>query len=120
MNPLFLDTETTTSNYGNPHDTTNELVSVSYGFKDEVDALQWNEITRVYIQDMVDECDLIVGFHFKFDLHWFMANGIDFKDKPIWDIQLGEFIKSNQLLKLSQNTLDAACERYGVEGKTDK
>lgn len=117
MNFLVLDTETTTSNYGNPYDVNNKLVCISYWYQDTANTVPNSPESLSLIQEFVDSCDIIVGFHFKFDLHWLKKEGIVFNDKQIWDIQSAEFVKSHQTLKLSQNSLDQACERYGVTGK---
>ena len=117
MNFLVLDTETTTSNYGNAYDVNNKLVCISYWYNGIANTVPNSPESLSLIQEFVDSCDIIVGFHFKFDLHWLKKEGIVFNDKQIWDIQSAEFVKSHQTLKLSQNSLDQACERYEVTGK---
>jgi DNA polymerase I-like protein with 3'-5' exonuclease and polymerase domains len=75
------------------------------------------ELTK--IQRMIDEAALLVFFNSKFDLHWMRRYGLKFRHKPLFDTQLAEFILHAQRLKLSENSLDKACERRGLQGKLD-
>ena len=117
MNVLALDTETTIWNNGNPFDSRNKLVCWSYAVPgDECgDAVLWPSPHT--IQTKVDFADLIVGFNFKFDYHWLAKEGVDLTDKAIWDVQLAEFILSNQTNKFP--SLDETCAKYGIEKKLD-
>jgi DNA polymerase-1 len=114
MNILALDTETTTHNKGNPFDSRNSLVCYS-ACDDEVnDAYLWPD---KYLQPMVDASSLIVGFNFKFDYHWLAKEGVDLSHSDIWDVQLAEFILSNQTHKFP--SLNETCERYGIAQKPE-
>jgi DNA polymerase I-like protein with 3'-5' exonuclease and polymerase domains len=118
--PLIVDVETTTSNSGNPFDTTNLLVQV--GIKTV------NKFSNTYykqaivdnldkIQEAIDKATFLVLFNAKFDLHWLRHLGINFKHKRIWDTQIGEFILNNQ--KTPFVSLNDTLLKYGFEPKID-
>lgn len=124
MNVLTLDVETTTSNKGNPFDTTNKLMYV--GAKDN------NQETKTFdieytdtpykeqlneIQEMIDDVDWIVGFNIKFDLHWLRRYGIDFSRVRVWDCQVAHFILTGQ--DKPYPSLNKVCEHHGLEQKID-
>ena len=119
MNILTLDVETTTSNKGNPFDTTNKLVCVGYKFLGMkawdvyVGEIGWQQT----IQDAIINADLLVLFNGKFDLHWLRRAGIDFSSKRIWDCQIGEFLLESQTNPYP--SLNQACEKYGLPTKLD-
>jgi DNA polymerase I-like protein with 3'-5' exonuclease and polymerase domains len=66
---------------------------------------------------MVAWAKVIVGFNFKFDYHWLAKEGIDLSKSVIWDVQIAEFILSNQTNRFP--SLNATCERYGIPLKKD-
>lgn len=125
MNILIFDVETTTSNKGNPFDLTNRLCTLG--------ALQINDGVEIYtdfdfinkpfwlqeklFQTMINEADLIIGFNIKFDLHWIRRYGFDFEGKRVYDVQLAEFLLSNQTY--SYPSLDGVCEIYRLGKKLD-
>lgn len=119
MNILSLDVETTTFNKGNVYDSRNKLVCYSYaneiGTELFVDAVQWKETAG--LQYMVDHSNLVVGFNFKFDYHWLSKEGVDLSKSTIWDVQIAEFILSNQTIRFP--SLNDTCKRYGIEQKLD-
>ena len=112
MNPLALDTETTIFNNGNPYDKRNKMVCWSFADGKRSSAYATRELDKLNLT----EYDLIVGFNFKFDLHWFRKYGISFST-PIWDVQLAEFILSNQTNRFP--SLNETCIRYGISVKED-
>ncbi len=119
LNILCLDVETSIYNKGSPFDSRNFLVSYVYSingsssFKYYRDPDFSNDLKR-----KVSTCSTIVGFNVKFDLHWCRRVGIDVPSHvKIWDVQLAEFIASGQ--QLPYDSLDAACERYGLARKPD-
>jgi DNA polymerase-1 len=71
------------------------------------------------VQALIDGTNLIVGFNFKHDFHWLRKNGVDLSKAQIWDVQIAEYVLSNQTLKLSQNSLNEACKRYNIPQKLD-
>lgn len=116
---LVLDTETTTSNKGNPFDKTNFLVQI--GLKQlngESLVLDFrNGFNVKEIQSVVDSSKLIIGFNLKFDLHWLRRLGINIENISVWDCQLAEFILDRQ--KTPYNSLNDALIKYGLPVKLD-
>jgi DNA polymerase I-like protein with 3'-5' exonuclease and polymerase domains len=118
MKLLALDTETTIWNKGNPYDARNKLVCYSAATDKHAWAALWNEQAYVDVNECVLESDLIIGFNFKFDLAWFLKSEVyQLKAKQIWDVQIAEFIISNQTNRFP--SLNETCERYGLEAKID-
>ncbi|CAB4131037.1 DNA-directed DNA polymerase, family A, palm domain containing protein [uncultured Caudovirales phage] len=116
MNILALDTETTIWNKGNPYDKRNRLVCWSYSGYCGSGAELFNSLHNLV--PMLADCDLVVGFNFKFDLAWFLKCKVDqLRDKHIWDVQIAEFILSHQTNRFP--SLNETCERYGLETKLD-
>jgi DNA polymerase-1 len=110
---LALDTETTIYNNGNPYDSRNKLVCYSWAdYLGYGGAELWDGFSidlRPY--------DLVVGFNFKFDLHWFEKEGVSFDGVEIWDVQIAEFIISCQTNRLP--SLNDVCQKYGLPLKKD-
>jgi DNA polymerase I-like protein with 3'-5' exonuclease and polymerase domains len=118
MKLLALDTETTIHNKGHPYDSRNKLVCYSYAHEASSGAHLWTEDIKNELVEGVNRADLIIGFNFKFDLHWFIKSGVyQLRDKHIWDVQIAEFILSNQTERFP--SLNETCERYGLEVKLD-
>jgi DNA polymerase-1 len=115
---VAIDTEVTTFNKGNPFDKRNHLVCISY-WSDKCNGCVFPEDGDSYreIQSIIDSATLIVGFNFKFDLHWLKKCGFNLEDKRIWDCQLAEFILSSQTIKYP--SLDGTCTKYGLPNKLD-
>ena len=111
-----MDVETTTYNKGNAFDSRNKLVSIhahdgsqSWSFK----PAQVDEI-----RELVQKATLIVGFNFKFDIHWLRKLGISFVGKKIYDVQLAHYYLTNQSHKLP--SLDEVLTIHGLPVKVDK
>jgi DNA polymerase-1 len=116
MNVLALDTEANTYNKGNAYDSRYKMVCWSFAHDDLYDAYPTANLN--YLQDdLLKWAHLIVGFNFKYDLHGFGKVGISFPDKPIWDVQIAEFILSNQTHKFP--SLNETCLKYGIPTKLD-
>jgi len=116
MKLLCIDTETTTSNKGNPYDATNKLVCWSYATDDMSGT--WPASALHLLPPMLKEDTIVVGFNFKFDLHWLMKQGLStLRNKQIWDVQIAEFILSNQTNRFP--SLNETCVKYGFETKLD-
>lgn len=123
MNVGILDVETTTRNDGNPFDESNVLCYVGiylnqhyYLFDVEYSEQPYGE-TLHQIQELLDQCDLLVGFNIKFDLHWLRRYGITIKC-PIWDCQYVEYVLSGQLVAMP--SLNDTAEKHGLGKKVDK
>jgi DNA polymerase I-like protein with 3'-5' exonuclease and polymerase domains len=115
MAELALDVESTTWNKGNPYDSRNKLVCYSWATDHSHNAQLWPAQTEV--QTSINESSLIVGFNFKFDYHWLAKEGVDLTKSKIWDVQIAEFILSNQTNRFP--SLDQTCEKYGIAKKLD-
>lgn len=113
MTIFSLDVETTTSNKGDPFDTTNRLVLGAIGTDTD-----YSIFSNIDLQSRITSAKMVILFNAKFDLHWIRNIGINFSiHLPIWDCQLAEFILSNQ--KWKYPSLDEACERRGLPRKID-
>lgn len=123
MNILTIDCETTTSNKGNPFDKKNQLVTLHYKIDNGTPVCIYMDNTETQIQEvnilksLINTADLIVGFAFKFDLHWLRKVGVNLFDTRIFDCQLAEYVLSDQTTMFP--SLDGVCEKYGLEKKLD-
>ena len=116
MNLLALDTETTTHNKGNPFDNRNRLVCYSFATDDSSGARRIDDLW--YLLSLLEAHQLVVGFNFKFDLHWLLKAGVyQLRAKQIWDVQIAEFILSNQTHRFP--SLNETCAKYGLGQKVD-
>lgn len=115
MAELALDVESTTWNKGNPYDSRNKLVCWSWAWDKKSTAATWPD--QQECQHQIDQYDLIVGFNFKFDYHHLAKEGVNLTHKKIWDVQIAEFILSNQTNRFP--SLDGTCEKYGIAKKLD-
>jgi DNA polymerase I-like protein with 3'-5' exonuclease and polymerase domains len=119
MKELVLDVETTISNKGNPFDQTNKLCYVGIG--DKLFDIEYSHDPYVpklqEIQQKIDDCDILIGFNIKFDLHWINRYGISFGSKRIWDCQLVHFILTGQ--EASYPSLNGVAAHYGLGTKLD-
>lgn len=114
MTILTIDTETTTSNKGNPFDTTNKLVCISVAHHDAPAFCFFNKDDFLY---NLYEYDLIVMFNAKFDLHWLKKSGVSVDGITVWDCQLAEYMLERQTLKYP--SLEQAAIKYGLGHKID-
>jgi len=71
----------------------------------------------ILVFDLLPKFDVVVGFNFKFDLAWLKKRGVDFSGVKIWDVQLAEFIISNQTNRFP--SLNDTCIKYGIPVKED-
>lgn len=113
---IAIDTEATIWNKGNPYDSRNKLVCYSIATADDYSSIQWTEKAVGNIQLLCDCSSLVVGFNLKYDLHWLIKHGFKV-NKPIWDVQLAEFILSHQTHKFP--SLNETCEKYNIPTKLD-
>lgn len=114
MKILSLDTETTTWNKGHPYDSRNKMVCYSYAIEAHSGAVQGLEGLIEWLEGV----DLVVMFNGKFDLHWLIKEGIiSLRKKQIWDVQIAEFIISNQTHRFP--SLNETCLKYGIPVKED-
>jgi len=111
---LSVDCETTTFNKGNPYDYRNYLVCFAYNNT----CHRPDKESLALLQKEIYDAGLIIGFNFKFDLHWLRNHGVDFSDKRIWDCQIAEYILSRQTIKYP--SLTNALLKYKLAPKQDK
>lgn len=112
-NPVVLDVETTTSNKGNPFDETNKLILIQIKNKYE----SFSFVNSNFSDSLLyfKQASVLIGSNFKFDLHW-MRRELNYIPKcPIWDLQLAEFILSNQTWKYPD--LDTMGIKYNLGEK---
>src|SRR5882672_895908 len=121
MRYAVIDTETTTSNDGNPFDITNKLAyvgirigGVNHVWDIEYSGKPWGSF-RDEIQSALDSCDLLVFFNAKFDIHWLTRYGLRLTHKSIWDCQYVEYVLSGQEIQLP--SLDDCAQRRGIGHK---
>lgn len=122
---LVVDVETSSGKNedGHPFDSQNKLLFVGCfdGYNVNIFNIEYSsapygaKLQR--IQEIIDAYDCLVFFNAKFDLHWLRRYGINFDTKEIYDCQYAEYCLSGQVLKLKDNSVDAACGRRGLEGK---
>jgi DNA polymerase-1 len=115
MTEVAIDTEATTHNKGNPYDERNHLVCFSYASSSGSDSEQW-PVGRPSLLSQLLSASLVVGFNFKYDWHWLAKEGVEIT-KPVWDVQLAEFILSKQTNRFP--SLNDTCIRYGIPTKKD-
>ena len=115
MKILALDTETTTFHKGAWSDPRNSMVCWSFANPDHAGARrkQYDELAQ-----LLDDTDLVLGFNFKFDYHWFIKEGVyQLASKQLWDVQIAEFILSHQINRFP--SLNETCIKYGIPVKLD-
>jgi DNA polymerase I-like protein with 3'-5' exonuclease and polymerase domains len=123
-NLLVFDFETSIFNKGHPFDPRNFAVSYALIFNNKCDFKYYTDPDfNRWIRDRIHwlaECDgTIINFNIKFDIHWLRNIGIIVPSNvKIWDCQIAEFISSGQ--RLPYDSLDAACDRYGLPRKPDR
>ena len=118
MNVLTLDVETDFYNKGNAFDDRNKLVCVASKVRnDPTEAELWDAQVRDNIKYMVADCDLLVGFNFKFDYHWLHNNGVNLSGKRIWDCQTAHYVLTHQQHIFP--SLNDVLSHYGLPLKLD-
>jgi len=119
MRVIALDAETTTHNKGHVFDSRNRLVCYSYACSTGAGAIQWSGDGESLqkLQELVDTNDLIIGFNIKFDLQWFVKEGLTYNPTKIWDCQLAHFIMTNQTHRFP--SLNEVAEYWGLPVKPD-
>jgi DNA polymerase I-like protein with 3'-5' exonuclease and polymerase domains len=61
--------------------------------------------------------DVVVGFNFKFDLHWLRSIGFNDDKVRVWDCQLAEHVYTGQRAQFI--SLDECLAKYNLETKLD-
>lgn len=115
---LSFDVESSIINKGDPYHPDNRLVQV--GFYEPA-----TDLYTLFYKDKIDiDCinkilsqSVLVGANLKFDLAWLERIGVDTRKATIYDVQLAEFIISNQS-KIMPSLEDMAV-KYEVGHKID-
>lgn len=117
---LVFDLETSIFNTGNPFNPRNFVVSYAYHCNNSIHFKYYTDPDfGSSILECLGSCSILIGFNIKFDIHWLTNMGISVPDHvKIWDCQIAEFINSGQ--QLSYDSLDNACDRYGLPRKPDR
>lgn len=114
---LAIDTETTISNKGSPYDQTNQLVCISWSTPEQAGAARVSPPLIIALQKLIDEADLIIGFNFKFDMHWLKKAGLRLDHKRLYDCQSAEFVITRQQHRYP--SLEDCAAKYGLGHKLD-
>src|SRR5882672_188691 len=112
---LFLDTENTTWNKGDPFDQRNFNVCTSWATGESEVRVDYGRTAE--FDSALASSQLIAGFNLKYDLHWLKRLDIDFTGKRVYCCQLGEYLLSRQQHRYP--SLDECAEKYLGEKKLD-
>lgn len=112
---LALDTETTTINKGDPYHPDNRLVSIGLYTKDWYKEY-YKEFNINELQNILNQHTIIL-FNGKFDLAWLRNIGIHTDGLSVRDVQLAEFLLTNQ--QTPYPSLDNCAEKYLNKHKID-
>src|SRR5689334_6132537 len=124
MRILTIDVEASGANKANPFGCSNKLCCVglfdgiNYSFVDiEHSALPYarglEQIASAFAQ-----AELIVGFNIKYDLNWLRRYIHNLPNRPVWDVQLAQFILDAQTN--SYQSLNDVLLHYNLPLKDDR
>ena len=115
---MAFDVETTTIDKGSPYHPDNRLVQVGfYDLNTDHYQLFYKESIDVErIRELLYQ-SVICGANLKFDLAWMERIGIDTRRVKVYDVQLAEFIISNQSKIMP--ALDDMADKYLGQHKVD-
>lgn len=111
---------------GNPYSRRNVccltgMLRIVDGVELDYAELNWlaypHKVLCSQMQEWIDWADLIIGFNIKFDLTWARRMGVSIEGIRIYDVQLGEFILSNQTE--AYPSLNGCAAKYGLGEKLD-
>ncbi|MDE3023218.1 MAG: hypothetical protein KGI54_15440 [Pseudomonadota bacterium] len=119
MNVLALDTEVTTWNKGNAFDSRNSAVCFSWADNSGSRGARLfrEQGSLEFLREQIAWADLLVGFNFKFDYHWFRKEGIDLSNKLIRDTQTGYYIWKRQTVRWP--SLEECAAEFNLGHKLD-
>lgn len=120
MRAIALDSEITIWNKGHAFDPRNKMVCWSFSNENGAGqgssgAVKWPSKER--LQQHIGESDLLVLFNAKFDLQWFVKEGLEYDPQKVWDCQLAHFIMTNQTHRFP--SLNEVAEYWGLPIKPD-
>jgi len=114
---LALDCETSIINNGDPYHPDNRLVQVGFYNGGDTYLTQYKEeINTMKIKDLL-QYNTLVGANLKFDLAWMQRIGIDTRKLKVYDVQIAEFLITNQTHAFP--SLDSMAEKYLGQHKID-
>lgn len=124
---LVLDTESSTFQKGNPFARRNMMCAVAWHNGDEgisgcirVDH-GGNPVSAddmAELQEMINQCTLLINFNLKYDLHWLRRYGIIIPTGlRLWDVQVVHFILTNQ--EKAFPSLADVSTHWGLQPKYD-
>lgn len=110
---------------GNPYSRRNVCCLTGYlkvdGAQHWYTELNWlqdpHPVLLADLQEAFDWADLIIGFNIKFDLTWARRMGVKFDNNKIYDVQLAQFVISNQTM--AYPSLNGTAEFYELGTKLD-
>ena len=107
--------ETTIKNKGHPFTFGNKLVTIQLKVNNEPTKVFWQpDFTRCL--EILNSASCIIATNSKFDLHW-LRRELGFEATCVWDLQIAEFIFSNQLW--TYPSLEIMSVNYGFGHKID-
>lgn len=128
-NYLVLDVEATTKNKGHPFTSENKLCLIGYrrmmaGYKEPLertlkiqhDEEPYGQNLKILQEEIDDDSPILVGFNFKYDLHWLRRYGIRWDlNRRVHDCQLAYFLLTNQ--SHDYPSLNEVAAHYGLGQK---
>lgn len=123
-----LDTENTIYQIGNPFSRRNRCCAIAYSVDGQGGVCLPIEHsgpvtadTLDQVKGVIDQSTLLIGFNFKYDLHWLRRydiisyDGVLNKTRRVWDCQVAQFVIENQQNRYP--SLEGSCEYFGIKGK---
>lgn len=116
MNLISFDTECSIINNGDAYHPDNRLVQVGIFEGENYSTYYKEEINPEWLK-IVLHTGILVGANLKFDLAWMERIGIDTRKVKVYDIQIAEFLITNQTKAFP--ALDDLAEKYLGQHKID-
>lgn len=116
MNLISFDTECSIINNGDPYHPDNRLVQVGIFEGENYSTYYKEEINPEWLK-IVLHTGILVGANLKFDLAWMERIGIDTRKIKVYDVQIAEFLITNQTKAFP--ALDDLAEKYLGQHKID-
>jgi DNA polymerase-1 len=92
-------------------------VCISWWWDGKAHAARASDKLFKYIQDRIDEADVVLGFNLKFDYHWLRSVGIRLDNARVYDCQVAEYVLERQQKRYP--SLDESCAKYNLGQKLD-
>lgn len=103
-----------------PYNPFNKLVTVHYKIENEhantFNCVNTKADTKIYIQSLLNDASILIGFNIKFDLSWLLECGFII-NCPVWDCQLAEYVMNQP--NVIQPSLDEVAAMYNLPQKFD-